>query len=356
MRGSFKIAEVAGISINIHITFLLLVLLFGKYFFLAVALFFFVTLHELAHSLVAKRFGVNVKEITLLPIGGVASMQKMPDKPYQEFLISLAGPMTNILVVVVFYLPMRTYLGPDLFYATYRSFITGMMPLSNTKMWVAYIYWMNLLLAAFNLIPAFPMDGGRILRSLLVLKFGLQRATKIAVNFGVIFAILFGYFGFVSGSFLTIIIAVFIFMAASSEELQVDVVETLKKFKIKDIVSKNFISVKESTTFQQLLEFMLNGRQEDFPVTDDFSGKSVGFITRNDIINGVREFGVHGTVAKVSKKDLPVLDEDMLLHEAQSLMSSSESRALPVLKDGEVIGIVTIDDINRVYSVMSKRA
>ena len=157
MKWSFKIAEVSGISINIHLTFFLLLFLFGKYFFLAVALFFFITLHELAHSLVAKKFGIQVREITLLPIGGVASMTRMPENPFQEFLISIAGPLTNIAVVVIFYLPLRLFLGTGEFDAMFKAFWSGEFYYVGTKFTLAWIYWMNLVLALFNLIPAFPM-------------------------------------------------------------------------------------------------------------------------------------------------------------------------------------------------------
>ena len=195
MKWSIRLFKVAGISINIHITFFLLLFIFlsmgFRWFFLIVAIFCFVILHELSHSLVAKRFGIKVKEITLLPIGGVASMSRIPDKPYQEFLISLAGPMLNIGVVVIFFFPLYYLLGPDVLFH----------PLSvNTfSLMIAQIYWINLILAVFNLIPAFPMDGGRILRALLAQRMGYRKATKIAVNFGHIFALIFGYFGLVQG-------------------------------------------------------------------------------------------------------------------------------------------------------------
>ncbi|UCD54919.1 MAG: site-2 protease family protein [Candidatus Omnitrophota bacterium] len=349
MRGSIRLFKVADISINIHITFFLLLLLFlnmgVKWLFLIVAIFFFVTLHELSHSLVAKKFGIRVKEITLLPIGGVASMTKMPDKPYQEFLISLAGPMLNIAVVIIFFLPLYYILGPEVLF---HPLSVKTFPLT-----IAHIYWINLILAIFNLIPAFPMDGGRIVRALLAGKLGYQKATKIAVNFGHIFALLFGYIGLINGHILLIIIAVFIYMAASSEELQVDLRETLKKFTIKDIVPSQFLTLQKEATLSKVLELMFHSHQEDFPVIE--GGRMVGFITRSDIINGIHQHGVSANVSLVMKKDFPVLQERDHLDKVQNIMQENNIKALPVVRDDSVIGVVTIEDVTRVYSLMSKR-
>ena len=356
MRGSFKIAEVAGISINIHVTFILLVILFGKMFFFVLAVFFFVTIHELAHSLVAKKFGINVREITLLPIGGVASMARMPEKPYQEFLISLAGPLTNIAVIIIFYFPVKLLTGDDVFFAALRSFFTGTMPIIFMPRFIfAQIYWINLVLAAFNLLPAFPMDGGRILRSVLAQRYGLQKATKIAVNFGHIFALLFGYIGLTHGRIMLLVIAVFIYMAASSEELQVDLRATLSRFRVKDILKQQFITLQPDATLSKVLELIFRSHQEDFPVIDAEDDRMVGFITRYDVINGIHQFGVSGGVSSVMRKDIPSVSEYETLDTAQSIMQNNELKALPVMRYGKVIGIITTEDISRVYTMMSVR-
>ncbi len=224
MRGSIKLFKIAGIRVNVHATFFLLLLLFLamgiKWMFLISAVFFFVTLHELAHSIVARKFGINVKEITLLPIGGVASMNRMPEKPYQELLISLAGPLFNIAIVVIFFFPLYAIFGPE----------TLFHPLSvNTlPLFIVQIYWINLMLAVFNLIPAFPMDGGRMLRAILAQKMGSVKATRIAVICGHVFSILFLVVGFLKGHFILMLIAVFIYISASNEEMQVNMQERFK--------------------------------------------------------------------------------------------------------------------------------
>jgi len=240
VRASIRLFTVFGIAINIHITFLLLVIVVLpgglKPLALVLGVFFFVTMHELCHSLVARKFGVEVREITLFPIGGMASMSRIPERPSQELLISLAGPMSNILVVGLFFYPVRHILGDAVLF---HSLSTSTWPLT-----LGYIYWINLALAAFNMIPAFPMDGGRILRAALAARLGWIKATRIAVGLGHIFALVFAYFGIVRGNWMLVIIAVFVYMAASGEEAQVQAKETLKKLKIHDILPSDF-SVEE---------------------------------------------------------------------------------------------------------------
>jgi Zn-dependent proteases len=229
MRGSFKLFNVFGITINIHITFLLLLVFYLpggiKWLALTIGIFCFVTLHELCHSLVARHYGIEVREITLLPIGGIASMSSMPKKPAQEFFISVVGPLFNLAVIVIFYGPMKSLLGAEVLFQ--RPLSTATWPLT-----LAYLYWINLMLAAFNLIPAFPMDGGRVLRSILAARIGYVKATKFAVGLGHILAIGFAYFGIVDRNVVLVAIAIFIYMAASNEGRYVDFKETLKKFKI----------------------------------------------------------------------------------------------------------------------------
>ena len=229
MRGSVKLFNLFGISINVHVTFLLLLVFFFsggiKWLVLTLGVFCFVTLHELCHSLMARHYGIEVKEITLLPIGGVASMSSMPEKPAQEFFISIVGPLFNLAVIVIFYNPMRILVGPEVLF--YRPLSTATWPLT-----LSYLYWINLMLAVFNLIPAFPMDGGRVLRSVQAGRIGYAKATKFAVGLGHIFAIGFAYFGIVDSNLVLVAIAIFIYTAASNEGRYVGIKEALNKFKI----------------------------------------------------------------------------------------------------------------------------
>lgn len=350
MKGSIRLFKLFGISINIHVTFLLLLIFFLsggiKWLVLLLGVFCFVTLHEICHSLVARSYGIEVREITLLPIGGVASMSSMPEKPSQEFFISIAGPLFNLIVVAVFYIPLKRLLGPEVLF--YRPFSTATWPLT-----LAYLYWINLILAIFNLIPAFPMDGGRVLRSLLAQRMGYQRATKVAVNLGHLFALGFAYFGIVGFNIILIAIAIFIYVAASNEELQVDLKETLKKFRVKDILSTDFFTLNSDTTLAKVMELILHSHQEDFPVVEN--GETIGFITRYDIMTGINSLGQETAVKEVMRKDFPkVADTDLLIH-VQKIMEENKLRAVPVARDGKIVGVVTIEDIGRVYSLASQK-
>lgn len=225
MKWSLKIFTVFGIPIYIHLTFLILPLLFYstagfKGVFLVLFVFACVAAHELFHSLVARRFGVIVRGITLFPIGGVASLGSYPRKPSQELLIALAGPSFNIIFAAIMFYPLYKILGPEVLFS----------PSMNT--WpstAAYAFWINPWLAAFNLLPAFPMDGGRILRAFLAKRMSLRRATRIAAGVGHFFAVLFGFIGIRNGNLMLIVIAIFIYMAASSEEFEVEMMENFKE-------------------------------------------------------------------------------------------------------------------------------
>ena len=299
MKGSLPLFRVFGISIKVHVTFFLLLLLAMsggiRVVFLVSAVFFFVTIHELCHSLVAKRFGIKVREITLLPIGGISSMAKMPEKPIQELAIALAGPLSNVAVVLIFFFPVKYLVGPE-----------NMFHQLSIKTWpltFAYVYWINLALAGFNLLPAFPMDGGRVLRALLAMRMGYQKATRIAVSFGHVFALIFAYFGIIKLNFILVIIAVFVYMAASNEELQVEVKETLKKFKVCDILPRDFLTLTGSTTLAKILELIFHSHQEDFPIID--GGVMAGFITRQDIMKGIHSFGTGAKASEIMRTKVP---------------------------------------------------
>jgi len=352
MKGSIKLFDVFGISINIHITFMVLPIFFFligglKGLFVIIAVFTFVTIHELCHGLVAKKHGVIVKEITLLPIGGVASMRSIPEKPHQEFEISIAGPLFNILLAIILFLPLYVLLGSKALFSP----SLGTWPQS-----FAYLFWVNLALAIFNLLPAFPMDGGRILRSFLAHRMGYLKATKIAVNFGHIFALLFGFIGLISKPphILLIIIAVFIYMAASSEETQVESKEILKNFRVKDILSRECLTLSPDATISKVLEVIFHSHQEDFPVMEN--GSIVGFLTRQALVTNIHKFGMNKTIGEIMMRRFPTVKDTDSLVKVQKIMQENEIKAVPVLKEGVVKGVVNLEDISRVYAMLSSKS
>ncbi|MDP3789787.1 MAG: site-2 protease family protein [Candidatus Omnitrophota bacterium] len=351
MKGSIKLFEIFGISINIHITFLLLPVLF---FFmsglsgvlLVLIVFACVTFHELTHSLVAKKFGIAVKDITLLPIGGVASMSKMPDNPRQEFLISVAGPISNIFLAAVLFgilycmpwMPKEVLLHP----------LSG----EDLRYTIASLWFINIMLAVFNMLPAFPMDGGRVLRAILALKMSYMKATRIAVGIGHIFAVFFGFWGLMTGNIVLILIALFIYIAASSEETQTNVSETLKTFRVKDVLNTQFLTLERNTPVSKVLELIFHSHQEDFPVME--TDHMLGFVTRNDIIIATHQFGPDKHVGDIMRTDIPAVTPEDKLLKVQRIMEEKSVRALPVVTGSRLQGIITLEDIFRIYSLLAR--
>ncbi|MEA3560746.1 MAG: site-2 protease family protein [Candidatus Omnitrophota bacterium] len=361
MKGAVRMFDVFGISIKIHWTFFILPLFAGyaltlqcgpgcgaRAVFLILSLFFIVVCHELSHSLQAKKYGVRVKDITLLPIGGVASMESIPDNPRQEFAIAISGPLFNFILAAVVYLPVYFLLG--------REILFRIPVMENLQSWpgtFASIFWLNLILGIFNLLPAFPMDGGRIFRAFLAQQMNYLKATRIAVGFGHVFAVFFGFLGLWAGNWILVIIAFFIYTAASQEELQVEIKAALKAFWVKDIIAKDFLSVSPDDTMARVIEIMLHSRVEDFPVVE--KGKIVGLLTRLDITRAIHYSGMNKRVKQVMRKEFKVVKPSDLLVTVHQLMHQSGLKAVPVLKDKKLYGIITLEDISKVYMIMSAK-
>lgn len=353
MKNSIRLFDVLGISIRIHITFLLMPLIFSYFYglkgvFLVFFVFMCVTLHELSHSLQAKRFGIKVEEIILLPIGGIAAMRAIPEKPAEEFRVSIAGPLFNITLALILFVPAYYYLG-----LKYRTlFQPGMETWPQT---LAYAFWINPILAVFNLLPAFPMDGGRILRAFLAKHMDYGKATRIAVGFGHTFAVLFGVVGLFSvpSNPILIIIAFFIFMAASSEGMQVDLRLTLRRLLVKDVLPVEFLTVNTSMPLAEILALSLHSHQEDFPVIEE--EKLAGLLTRNDIIAAIHHFGLAKQVKEIMRVDFPTVTPRTPLIKAHKLMEEWQVKAMPVLSRKKVAGIITLEDISRAYMLLSAK-
>jgi stage IV sporulation protein FB len=305
-----------------------------------------VTLHELAHSLAAAWFGIKVSKITLLPVGGIASMAETPEDPRQELIISLAGPVSNLLVIIVLFYPLKAILGTEALMYPLKVFIGRAQYTAGFSI-LAHIYWINLILAVFNLIPAFPMDGGRVLRAALTYSLGYKRATAAAVKIGQVFAVLFAFYGFISGNIILLIIAVFLYAAASGEAHQVNVHSVIRNFTVEDVLPDKDLQLREDTPLWKVLETVFHTHQEDFTVFrgDEFSG----ILTRKELMRGIHEKGKEVTAAEVLRKDVPAVKVLSRLDVAQKLMYKYNTKALPVESNGTIIGLITMDDINRVY-------
>jgi Zn-dependent protease/CBS domain-containing protein len=357
MGGSFKIGRAFGIDVKVHWTFLLLLAFFAFAGYqrtgslvnalittvIIVALFLCVLLHEYGHSLVAQRLGIEIQDITLLPIGGLARLKSLPEKPWDEVKIALAGPLVNVVLAPIFF-GVALLLGGGL--APPVNIIEGVQSVGQV---FSYLGFINVALVVFNLIPAFPMDGGRVLRGLLATRLGAVRATDISSAVGQFFAVAFFLIGLLSSNFLLALVAVFIFFGANGEAQMVRQRELMRGLAVSDVMGTRprLETVTPYHTFGQVLDSVIHGYQEDFPVVDE-EGNLVGMITRNEIMAAVHSPSRYATVRDVMKTEFPTISPDAdLFTDGARILQESGLRALPVVKAGDLVGMLTMDDIGQ---------
>jgi Zn-dependent protease/CBS domain-containing protein len=347
MKSTIQIAKILGISINLHLTFFILPILASivagfKGVFLVLFIFLCVTLHELSHSLAALYFGIRVKNITLYPIGGIATMDTMPNRPRDELIISIAGPSSNFVIAAILYLVLQNILPPAALYN-----ISGRI--TNWQEVFGATIWINVMLGLFNLLPAFPMDGGRIFRAFLAQFMDYRRATRIAVIASNIFS---GFFVIISlwiGHIMLGIIAVFLFMAANQEQVQVDIRTTLKGYRVKNILGSQFLTVQLQTLVSDMLNMIFHSHQEDFPVVSN-NNTLVGFVPRLKIMSAIHSGHTNKTAEDIMEplSRLPVIGPEDTLVDAYRIMQTSGFKALPVLSENHPIGLITLENIEKI--------
>ena len=356
MGNAFKIGRAFGIDIKVHWTFFLLLIFFAFLGFqeagsvvgalittaVIVALFFCVLLHELGHSLVAQRLGIEIPDITLLPIGGLARLKRLPDKPWDEVKIAVAGPLVNVILAPIFF-GLAFLLGVNL--SDFPQPITAQQSLGGV---LFYLGVLNVVLVLFNLIPAFPMDGGRVLRGLLATRLGPVQATDISAAIGQLFAVAFFLLGFFSNPFL-ILIGVFIFFGANGEREMVRQREMMRGLNVSDVMGtkRRTETVTPYHNFGQVLDAVIHGYQEDFPVVDE-DEKLVGMITRTEILAAAHSPDRYGSVRDLMKTGVPTISPDAdLFKDGYRILQESGLRALPVVKNDELVGMLTTDDVGQ---------
>lgn len=357
MRWSITLGTIKGIKIKMHLTFLLVIawgsfrygdgngwqgLVFGAVLVLLV--FGIVLLHELGHSLVALRFGVTVRDIILLPIGGVARLEKMPEKPFHEFMVAIAGPAVNFAFVVLLFPILWWGTTGNIWYQLLRS--VGNPQLSGWWL-MQFLFWVNLSLLVFNIIPAFPLDGGRILRSLLAIWLDYQKATRIAVWIGQGFAFLLGGFAFFEGNILTALVALFIFSAGGAEGRSVTVKRVLDKIRAGEILGQIHTVLHPDFTMMEVAGLTFGGRQTKFPVLAEDT--LIGIIRRGDIRKALERGRKETTVAEVMHRDFPALGADAPLSEVQAKLIASDSSVAAIYKDTQLMGLIDFDDIQHAF-------
>jgi Zn-dependent protease len=353
MKWSFSIGKVFGIPIRVHITFFLLLVfvavlgrtaahaLYGVVF---VALVFVcVILHELTHSYFAIHYGHKVRNITLLPIGGMAQMDEIPEKPREEIVISVAGPLSSLAISAVLFVVVYSLKIP-FGSPTSSSLYEGNMIVS--------LFWINLFLAGFNLIPAFPMDGGRVLRGILAAFIDHMRATRIAVFVGQMFAVLLFFFGIFYNIWLALI-AVFIYLGAEGEERIWALRYALSDAPVKSVMLEDFRSLAPNDTLGSASELFLHTLQGDFPVL--FGSQLLGVLRREALILAINEKKENERVAEFAEREFLTTTEKEPLVELYKKMAEKGLSMVPVMRDDRLVGIVTMEQIGRYHMVAAAK-
>lgn len=363
MRGGlFQLARIFGIPVQVHWSFLLVfVWVFfagssngswdwhttGWDFLIVLALFVCVVLHEFGHALTARRYGVHTHDIILSPIGGVARLDRLPDKPWQEFMVAIAGPLVNIAIVLL--LVAIFLLGPESGYQQFLSFFYDLLyPDSNVfsgEVSPVYAFFfvliiLNLVLAIFNMLPAFPMDGGRVLRALLSIRLGRLRATRIATYVGQGFALLLLAYAVWSLSPITGLIAVFIFMMAASEYRSARMESLMDNHTISEVVRRQFTRLYTNDSLPKALSHYQQGVEDSFLVFDEWQNL-VGVLPENALAEAVKgEASYLQSVGElVSRRYEAMLASDPL----KVIFAKIHGQGyplLPVYEQGVLIGVV----------------
>jgi len=347
MSWSWRIGRIAGIDVYMHFTFLLLLGWVGLEYYLArrdpmdavigvgfiLALFGIVVLHELGHALAARRYGIRTRDITLLPIGGMARLERMPDDPKQEVVVALAGPAVNVVLAIGLYIGL----------ALWRGLADRSEVMSLGGSFLDQLLWINVSLAVFNLIPAFPMDGGRVLRALLAMKLDYVRATQVAAWVGQGLALLFGFLGLLGGNPILVFIALFVWLAASSEASMVQMRSALDGIPVQRVMISDFRTLRPDDPLSKAVESLLAGLQQDFPVVED--GRLVGVLMRNDLSAALWRSGPETPVSEVMQRDFVTVEPREMLQSALSRLQDCNCRTLPVVQDGRLVGLLTADHL-----------
>ncbi len=358
MGWTITIGRVAGTEIKVHLTFFILVAFWAIAGYeqggptgavaaclMLFALFGCVVLHEFGHILMAGQFGVRTPDVILLPIGGVARLERIPDEPKQELLIALAGPAVTLAIVLVIYFLIALGGGAPRFGA-----LDPAGPFLETLMRV------NLYLLVFNLFPAFPMDGGRVLRALLASRIGLVAGTRIAARFGQASAIVAGLYALSSGQPLLALVSLFVFLGAAAEASAVETRVAGEGLNVGQMMVTHFRTIPVHATLSDAVDLLLSGEQREFPVVDNL-GRVEGILTRDNLIKGISQHGPSSIVGDAMSAKVQAVPPRLGFQEALERLRSSGLPALPVVDEtGRLVGLLTLDNITDLLLVRRARA
>src|SRR5256886_5302670 len=349
MGWSIPILRVAGIQLRIHITFLLLIAWIGFAYYaqggssaamggvlFIVLLLACVVWQESGHALAGKACGINTPDITLLPIGGVARLERIPDEPVQELIIAAAGPAVTALIALGAFIGGGSWDYPP----TTKTSIPDLL------------FTMNVVLLLFNLLPAFPMDGGRVLRALLATQMSYARATQVAATVGQGFAFVFGFLGLFFNPFL-IFIALFVYIGASQEAALAQMKDVSRRFPVSSAMIREFRSLPENASLEEAVDALLATSQHDFPVIGE-NGNVTGVLTRHDLIAALRRNDPRIRVGDALRRDVPTVTTGTRFEAAFRIMQERHCPAVPVVESMKrLVGLLTPENVTELMMVQS---
>lgn len=354
MKWSWKIGEYRGIGVYVHGTFLILVgfILLSHWSLgsglaatiegvgFIFALFACVVLHEFGHALMAAHYGIKTRDITLLPIGGLARLESIPEEPKREFWVALAGPAVNAAIAGI--------LAASLY-------LTGTWtPLAAISVaegpFLERLLLVNVVLVFFNMLPAFPMDGGRVLRAALATRLEYTRATNVAANIGQMMALAFGFVGLFFNPFL-IFVALFVWIGAAQEASIVQMKSALAGIPIRRAMITDFHALDSRDPLSDAIELTLAGTQQDFPVVEH--GRVVGVLTRRDLLSALTRRGQDSPVGEAMQTEFETVDSSAMLESAFRRLQSCPCRTVPVMRNGELVGLVTMENVGEFVAIQA---
>jgi Zn-dependent protease/predicted transcriptional regulator len=357
MNWSLPAGRIAGIPIFLHWTFILALTFFWWWFSannqpfgiaLVILLFACVLLHELGHALAARRYGIQTDSITMLPIGGLARLQRMPKKPEEEVVIAIAGPAVNVAIAMALAGTITAAFGFEAIFGPFAS--------APKSLFLGVLQWLltaNLVLVFFNMIPAFPMDGGRVLRAVLASQMPYARATRIAAWIGqtcavfFVFAGMFGLFG-VNGAVL-IFVGLFVFLGAEAEAEAAEQAAVFENVTVQSAIQPRFSTLNETDTLALAVNELLAGSQRDFPVMR--GDQVVGVLHRDQLVRGLSERGYSASVRDMMKTQWIEANLDEPIEEVYQEMLHSKEPMIPVLRQGKIAGILTLENIHELMMI-----
>jgi Zn-dependent protease/CBS domain-containing protein len=359
MKWSWKVGQLARIDLRIHATFLLLLAWVGASYWMAgksmaallagvvfiLALFACVVFHEMGHALAARKFGIETRDITLLPIGGMARLERMPEEPKQELWIALAGPAVNLAIAAILYV--------------WLVLTHQWEPFSQLRIatgpFVERLLVANISLTLFNLIPAFPLDGGRVLRALLAFRMTYLKATRTAAWVGQGLAFVFGFIGLITNPLL-LFIGLFVWIAARQEASAIQLRSTLSGVPARAAMLTDFDTLQPSDALAVAVHLTLQGSQHDFPVTE--RGRVIGILTRTDLLAALADYGRDHPVTFVMRRDFPVVQSTEGLDIAVQRLQVCGCEIMPVVEDGQLVGLINkknLDEYLLIETILQKR-